>query len=87
MMHLLVAMGLVNNIILSRLLAGHSHCDPDGLFGVIWQVFILDSFDFSLSISSYHPVYILGFKNIDNSDPTVLQICTRIAAERPGYYC
>ena len=41
MMHFLVAKGLVNKIVLSRLVSGHSHCDPDGVFGVVWQVFVV----------------------------------------------
>jgi hypothetical protein len=45
MIHYLVAKGLISKAVLSRLVSGHSHSDPDGVFGVIWQVGAIMIFD------------------------------------------
>jgi len=34
---LVVACGLCKKIVTSRLMVGHTHCDIDGLFGIIWK--------------------------------------------------
>ena len=37
MCELLVAKGIVKKLVLTRLLVGHTHCDIDAIFGVIWK--------------------------------------------------
>ena len=37
MCELIVALGITKRIVLTRLLVGHTHCDIDAIFGVIWK--------------------------------------------------
>ena len=34
---LLIASGLTKNVYVSRLIVGHTHCDIDAIFGVLWK--------------------------------------------------